>query len=77
VSLLSLASSLKKNDPDTFVEVVCHVDWDTSMNEEYSTLMENDTWDLVPLMKGRKLIICKWVYKTKYASDGSVEINKA
>ena len=35
--------------------------------------MANDTWDLVPLPKGRKLIRCKWVYKNKYASDGSVE----
>jgi hypothetical protein len=38
--------------------------------------MENDTWDLVPLPKGRKLFICKLVYKTMYASDGSVERHK-
>ena len=47
------------------------------MDEEYRSLMENDTWDLVPLPKGRKLVRRKWVYKTKYASDGSVEILKA
>jgi hypothetical protein len=47
------------------------------MNEEYCSLMENDTWDLVPLPKGRKLVICKWVYITNYASDGSVERHKA
>ena len=39
--------------------------------------MANDTWDLVPLRKGRKLFRCKWVYRTKYASDGSVERLKA
>ena len=43
------------------------------MDEEYRSLMANDTWDLVPLPKGRKLVRCKWVYRTKYASDGSVE----
>jgi hypothetical protein len=47
------------------------------MNEEYPSLMENDTLDLVPLPKGRKLVICKWVYITKYASNGSVERHKA
>ena len=43
------------------------------MDEEYRSLMANNTWDLLPLPKGRKLVICKWVYRTKYASDGSVE----
>ena len=47
------------------------------MNEEYHYLMENDTWDLVPLPKGSKLVRCKCVYRTKYASDGSVERHKA
>ena len=39
--------------------------------------MANDTWDLVPLPKGRKLVRCKWVYRTKYESDGGVERLKA
>ena len=47
------------------------------MDEEYHSLMVNDTWDLVTLPKGRKIVRCKWVYKTKYASDGSVERLKA
>jgi hypothetical protein len=46
------------------------------MNEEYRSLMENDTWDLVPLPKGRKLVRCKRVYRTKYASYGTIERHK-
>ena len=47
------------------------------MNEKkYHSLMENDNWDLVPLLKGRKIVICKWVYITNYVSNGSVEIIK-
>jgi hypothetical protein len=64
-------------DLETFVEASGHPDWDTTMNEEYRSLMVNDTWDLVPLPKGRKLVRCKWVYKTKYALDGSVERHKS
>ena len=29
------------------------------MDEEYRSLMANDTWDLVPLPKGRKLVRSK------------------
>eukprot|EP00253_Pinus_taeda_P007745 PITA_07745 len=47
------------------------------MNEEYCSLLENDTWDLVPLQKGQKLVRCKWVYKTKYGPDGKVNKHKA
>jgi hypothetical protein len=57
-----LAQVSETHDPETFAEASGHPDWDTSMNEEYCSLMENDTWDLVPLPKGRKLVRCKWVY---------------
>jgi hypothetical protein len=40
------------------------------MQEEYNSLLENQTWDLVPLPSGRKLVRCRWVYRTKSATDG-------
>jgi hypothetical protein len=67
---------LETRDPETFAESSIHPDWDTTMNEEYRSLMANDTWHLVPLPNGRKLVRCKWVYITKYASDGSVKRHK-
>ena len=39
--------------------------------------MSNDTWDLVPLPKGQKLVRCKWVNRTKYVPDGKVDKHKA
>jgi hypothetical protein len=72
-----LAQVSKIHEPETFEEAPSHPDWDTTMNEDYRSLMENDSWDLVPLPKGIKLVICKWVYRTKYASDGSVEKHKS
>jgi hypothetical protein len=62
-----LVQFLETRDLETFAKASGHPDWDTTMNEEYHSLMENDTWDLVPIPKGRKIVICKWVYKTKYA----------
>ena len=72
-----MAQVSKTSNPKTFTKYLVHPYWDTKMNDEYHSLMMNDTWDLVPLPKGRKLVKCKWVYQTKYASDGSVERHKA
>ena len=72
-----MAQVSENHDPNFFPEASGNPDWDAAMDEEYRSLMVNDTWDLVPLPKGRKLVRCKWVYRTKYASDGSVEILKA
>ena len=41
------------------------------MKQEYNSLQNNDTWELVNLPQGRKLVKCKWVYKTKFVGDGS------
>jgi hypothetical protein len=72
-----LAQVLETHDPETFAKASGYPDWDTPMNEECHSLMENDTWDILPLLKGTKLFKCKWVYRTKYSSYGSVEIYKA
>ena len=47
------------------------------MNEEYRSLLANDTWDLVPLPKGQKLVRCKWVYRIKFGPDRKVDKHKA
>jgi hypothetical protein len=46
------------------------------MNEEYCSLLDSDTWDLLPFPKGRKLVRCKWVCRTKYRQDGKVDKHK-
>jgi hypothetical protein len=38
-----LAQVSETHDPETFAEALGHPDWDTTMNEEYRSLMENDT----------------------------------
>jgi hypothetical protein len=36
--------------------------WEATMDEEYFSLMDNNTWDMVPLPKGRNLVRCQWTY---------------
>ncbi|MCO5606135.1 hypothetical protein L7F22_060322 [Adiantum nelumboides] len=47
------------------------------MDEEMDALYGNETWNLVPLPKGKKSIECRWVYKVKHDIDGSVSRYKA
>ncbi|UYV73820.1 hypothetical protein LAZ67_11001021 [Cordylochernes scorpioides] len=47
------------------------------MEEEFDSLIENKTWELVDPPKNRNIIGTKWVFKTKCNSDGSVERHKA
>ena len=47
------------------------------MEYELQSLQENNTWELVPLPPKRKVVQCKWVFRTKIASDGSDIKHKA
>jgi hypothetical protein len=51
--------------------------WLEAMEGEMTSLDKNETWILVPLPKGRKVVGCKWVFKKKIGLDGSIEKYKA
>lgn len=46
------------------------------MEIEYGALMKSNTWSLVPYC-GQKLVDLKWIFRTKYTANGSVERHKA
>ncbi len=67
-------------EPQTVQEALKGEDakkWEIAMQEEYDSLVVNNTWSLVPLPKGRKPISCKWVFKINHGVDGEVEHYKA
>lgn len=47
------------------------------MEQEYNSLISNETWVLTELPPGRKAIQNKWVFKVKTALDGSISRYKA
>eukprot|EP00253_Pinus_taeda_P032550 PITA_32550 len=43
------------------------------MTEEYQSIMKNDVWEVVPKPQDKTIVTSKWIYKIKYAVDGSTE----
>jgi histone deacetylase 1/2 len=64
-------------EPEDVQQALKDPKWKAAMQEEYDALERNETWHLVPFREGRNIIDCKWVYKIKRKSDGTIERYKA
>jgi histone deacetylase 1/2 len=64
-------------EPHNINEALENKNWKNAMDLEYSALMKNKTWHLVPPKKGTNIIDCKWVYKIKRRAGGSLDRYKA
>ena len=69
-----------EKEPQTVQEALSSSEkakWAAAMQKEMDSIHSNDVWDLLELPKNRKPIGCKWVFKKKIKSDGSIERYKA
>ena len=67
-------------EPTTFDEATAcpeRAKWEGAMGREMQSLKDNEVWELTSLPPGKGAIGCKWVYKVKTNSDGSLEHYKA
>jgi hypothetical protein len=60
-------------EPTSYRDAERHPEWQLAMAEEIDVLERTGTWDLVSPPPGVRPITCKWVYKIKTRSDGSLE----
>uniref|UniRef100_A0A2N9H082 Uncharacterized protein n=1 Tax=Fagus sylvatica TaxID=28930 RepID=A0A2N9H082_FAGSY len=51
--------------------------WRAAMDDEMKALHQNNTWVLVPRQPSMHIIGCRWIFKTKLHSDGSLDRLKA
>ena len=68
------------HDPVTRLEAVSSehsIEWINAMKTEMRSLAENKVWTLTELPKGRKVVGCRWVFKTKTGSTGEIVRYKA
>jgi transposase InsO family protein len=74
-ALMSIISNFI--EPMSFDEANEHDEWQNVMEEEYESIMKNSTWELTEFPKHKKPIGCKWIYKPKFKSYGSIDKYKA
>ena len=58
-------------EPKSVLEAINDQRWVASMQQEMKSLLDNKTWCLVKLPKGRRAVRNKWVFKVK--SDGRLK----
>ena len=68
---------IEHQEPQSYSQAMKSVQWRDAMEKEIQALESNNTWSLSSFPEGKSPIGCKWVYKIKYRSDGSIERYKA
>ncbi|KAK3030877.1 hypothetical protein RJ639_037227 [Escallonia herrerae] len=63
--------------PKTVQDALQVLEWKEAILEEMRALEKNGTWEVMELPKEKKTVGCKWVFTTKYRSDGSLKRCKA
>lgn len=53
------------------------VNWKEAINEDLSSLQNNEIWNLVPLSEKNKVVETKWVFKIKYLPNRKFDKYKA
>ncbi|KAA3467261.1 Retrovirus-related Pol polyprotein from transposon TNT 1-94 [Gossypium australe] len=69
--------ALAVSDPIYYEEAAEKEEWQKAMEEEIKAIEKNGTWEMVDLPKDKSAIGLKWVFKTKFAADGSLRKHKA
>ena len=64
-------------EPPTYKIASTYPKWCEAMDAEFQALQRQQTWSLVPAPPNVNLVGCKWVFKLKLNSDGSISRYKA
>jgi hypothetical protein len=64
-------------EPTSYTEAASHSHWQDAMQSELAALEANNTWSLTSLPPSKTPIGCRWVFKIKRHSDGTIERYKA
>jgi len=69
VKICTLATSEMLEDEPSSVSKE-RTQWLNTINGEINSFHLNNAWTLVHILKGSRLVICKWIFKLKYGTPG-------
>lgn len=75
--LFTTGINYAETEPTRVAHALTSPPWKAAMLNEYTALLQNNTWTLVPLPPNKQPIGCKWIFKLKKNADGSVNKHKA
>jgi hypothetical protein len=64
-------------EPTTMTQALKNPHWRKAISEDYDALVSNGTWKLVPPASASNIVGCKWIFRIKRHSDGSIDRFKA
>ncbi|XP_010243265.1 PREDICTED: uncharacterized protein LOC104587377 [Nelumbo nucifera] len=73
----ALVAEVASIGPTSYTAAKKYLEWQQTMQSEYDALIRNGTWSLVPVPPNANIVGCKWIFKLKRNSDGSLAHYKA
>ncbi|GKC35876.1 ribonuclease H-like domain-containing protein [Tanacetum coccineum] len=70
---VSFISPLPKSYRDAFSDP----NWQNAMRDEYTAIIKNNTWTLVPRPPDTNIVRCMWLFHHKHLADGTLSRYKA
>ncbi|CAH1444119.1 unnamed protein product [Lactuca virosa] len=79
-TFISDSTLVNLDEPNSYKEAMAGPEsakWKEAMDSEIQSMYDNQVWNLVDNVPGRKTVGCKWIFKKKTDMDGNVHTYKA
>ena len=70
-------SIMTDDESITLEKALTNENWVDAMRSEMNSLVQNETWELVPRPKDKNIVGNRWVFKVKRNPDGTIHRHKA
>jgi hypothetical protein len=77
LGMICYANFCSSGELESLHHALADANWKHTMDQEYSVVIKNGAWHLVPAHEATNIIDCKWVYKIKTKANGTIDRYKA